>query len=363
MSETRFRHAFLILLVVAASAAFIAMIRDFLLVILLAAVFSSLSQPVYQRLRRWLFGHAGLAAIATLVIVLAVVLIPLVAVLAAGANEALRLTETVRPRLQELVSQPGQFEQQLSGVPGFRFIEPYRTEILTKVGEFLASASAFALSALTAGTKATAVFVFQFFVLVYTMFFFLTDGGHILNGVLAYLPISDGDKQRMVQKFVSVTRATLKGTVLIGTAQGVLSGLAFAVVGIDGAVFWGTVMTVFSIVPGIGGALVWVPAVIILAVTGHVWPAAGLAAFCALVVGSIDNLLRPRLVGHDTQMHELLIFFSTLGGLLAFGAMGFIVGPILAALCVTTWEMFGTAFRRELSGTAGSPHASTRPSN
>ncbi len=360
MSETRFRHAFLILLVVAASAAFVAMIRDFLLVILLAAVFSSLSQPLYQQLRRRLFGHAGLAAAATLLLVLAVVLIPLAAMLAAGANEALRVTETFRPRLQELVTQPGQFEQQLSGLPGFRFIEPYRAEILTKVGELLAGASAFALSALTAGTKATAVFVFQFFVLLYTMFFFLTDGGHILNSLLGYLPISDSDKQRMVHKFVSVTRATLKGTVLIGVAQGVLSGLAFAVVGIDGAVFWGTVMTVFSIVPGIGGALVWVPAVVFLALTGHVLSAAGLAAFCGLVVGSVDNLLRPRLVGHDTQMHELLIFFSTLGGLLAFGAMGFIVGPIVAALCVTTWEMFGTAFRRELSGTAGGPSASTR---
>jgi predicted PurR-regulated permease PerM len=352
MSETRFRHAFLILLVVAASAAFIAMIRDFLLVILLAAVFSSLSQPLYQRLRRLLFGHGNLAAVATLVLVLALVLIPLVAVLAAGASEALRLTERFRPDLQELVTQPGQFEQQLSGLPGYRFIEPYRAEILTKVGELLSSASAFALTALTAGTKATAVFVFQFFVLVYTMFFFLTDGSRIVQTMLAYLPIAEVDKERMVQKFVSVTRATLKGTVLIGTAQGVLSGIAFAVVGIDGAIFWGTVMTIFSIVPGIGGALVWVPAVVILAATGHVGSALGLAGFCAIVVGTIDNLMRPRLVGKDTQMHELLIFFSTLGGLLAFGAMGFIVGPILAALFVTTWEMFGTAFRRELGGTA-----------
>lgn len=361
MSETRFRHSFLILLVVATSAAFIAMIRDFLLVILLAAVFSSLSRPLYQYLRRLFGGRGGLAAAATLLLVLAVVLIPLAAVLGAGASEALRLTESFRPRLQELVTTPGQFEQQLSGLPGFRFIEPYRAEILTKVGELTASASAFALSALTAGTKATAVFVFQFFVLLYTMFFFLTDGDHILHGVLGYLPILEADKHRMVQKFVSVTRATLKGTVLIGTAQGVLSGIAFAFVGIDGAVFWGMVMTVFSIVPGIGGAIVWVPTVFVLAVTGHIWSAVGLAAFCALVVGSVDNLLRPRLVGHDTQMHELLIFFSTLGGLLAFGAMGFIVGPILAALCVTTWEMFGTAFRRELSGTAGTQPPPARP--
>jgi predicted PurR-regulated permease PerM len=108
-------------------------------------------------------------------------------------------------------------------------------------------------------------------------------------------------------------------------------------------------MAVLSIVPGIGGALVWVPAVIILLVTGQVWQGVALALFCALVVGSVDNVLRPVLVGRDTQMHELLIFFSTLGGLFLFGAMGFILGPILAALFVTVWEMFGAAFRSELT--------------
>jgi predicted PurR-regulated permease PerM len=108
-------------------------------------------------------------------------------------------------------------------------------------------------------------------------------------------------------------------------------------------------MTVLSITPGVGGALVWIPAAIILMTTGEIWRGIGLVLFCALVVGSIDNVLRPRLVGQDTKMHELLIFFSTLGGLMFFGAMGFILGPILAALFVTAWEMFGTAFRTALA--------------
>lgn len=123
----------------------------------------------------------------------------------------------------------------------------------------------------------------------------------------------------------------------------------FWAVGIDGAIFWGTVMTLLSIIPGIGGALVWLPATIILMMTGAVGRGVALALFCALVVGSVDNLLRPWLVGHDTKMHELLIFFSTLGGLMFFGAMGFILGPILAALFVTAWEMFGTTFRSALA--------------
>jgi predicted PurR-regulated permease PerM len=153
----------------------------------------------------------------------------------------------------------------------------------------------------------------------------------------------------MVEKFISVTRATLKGTILIGAAQGLLGGLAFWAVGIDGPIFWGTVMTVLSIIPGVGGALVLVPAAIVLGATGEVGRAIGLALFCALVVGSVDNLLRPRLVGKDTKMHELLIFFSTLGGLMFFGATGFILGPILAALFVTAWEMFGIAFHSALA--------------
>jgi predicted PurR-regulated permease PerM len=348
MTENRFRQIFLLLLVAAISAAFVTMIRAFLLTILLAAIFTGLTYPVYRWLFRQFHGRETLAAIATLVLLLTLVIAPLLAVLGAGANEALRVTETIRPRLQQLVNEPGEFDSRLRALPGYHRIEPYRGQILTKAGELVGSTSAFLFAALSATTRATALFIFHFFVLLYTMFFFLTGGPGLLRGVLAYLPLTEADKQRMLEKFVSVTRATLKGTVLIGAAQGLLGGLAFWAVGLDGAIFWGTVMTVLSIVPGIGGALVWVPAAIILITTGEVWRGIALAVFCGVVVGSVDNVLRPRLVGQDTKMHELLIFFSTLGGLLLFGAMGFILGPILAALFVTAWEMFGTAFRSAL---------------
>ena len=349
MTETRFRQVFLLLLVTAISVAFVAMIRTFLLTILLAAIFTGLSYPVYQ----WLLGRFGgrraLTAVATLVLLLTLVIAPLLVVLGAAATEALRVTETMGPRLQQLVDQPGELDSRLRGIPGYDRIAPYRAQILTKAGELVGSASAFIFAALSATTRATAVFIFQFFVLLYTMFFFLTGGPGLLQIVLAYLPLTEVDKQRMLEKFVSVTRATLKGTILIGVAQGVLGGLAFWAVGLDGAIFWGTVMTVMSIIPGVGGALIWVPAAIFLIGTGEAWRGIALAAFCGLVVGSVDNLLRPRLVGKDIKMHELLIFFSTLGGLMLFGVTGFILGPILAALFVTAWEMFGTAFRSALA--------------
>jgi len=349
VTETRFRQAFLLLLVAGISIAFVAMIRAFLVTILLSAIFAGLSYPVYEWMLRRLGSHKALAAIATLVLLLTLVMAPLLAVVGAGANEALRVSDTIRPRLQRLVDQPGEFDKRLRGVPGYQRIEPYRALIITKAGELVGGTSTSLFAVLSATTRATGLFVFHCFVLLYTMFFFLTSGPSLLQTVLAYLPLTDADKQRMVGKFVSVTRATLKGSVLIGAVQGLLGGLAFWTAGLDGAIFWGTVMTVLSIVPGIGGALVWVPAAILLMATGEMWRGIGLALFCGLIVGSVDNALRPRLVGQDTKMHELLIFFSTLGGLMLFGATGFILGPILAALFVTAWEMFGMAFRKELA--------------
>jgi predicted PurR-regulated permease PerM len=290
-----------------------------------------------------------MTAVATLVLLLALVMAPLPVVLGAGANEALRVTETIRPRLQQLVDQPGELDSRLRAIPGYHRIAPYRAQILIKAGELVGSTSAFLFAALSATTRATAVFIFHFFVLLYTMFFFLTDGPGLLRTVLAYLPLTEVDKQRMLEKFVSVTRATLKGHHPDRRGSGRTRRAGVLGRGSRCAIFWGTVMTVLSIIPGVGGALIWVPAAIILISTGEVWRGLALAAFCGLVVGSVDNLLRPRLVGQDTKLHPLLIFFSTLGGLLLFGVMGFILGPILPALFVTAWEMFGTAFRSALA--------------
>ena len=152
-----------------------------------------------------------------------------------------------------------------------------------------------------------------------------------------------------------MTRATLKGTAVIGFLQGALAGLALYFAGIPSALFWAVAMMLLSVVPGIGTAFVWVPAVIYLLVGSHYVEALSVAVFCAVVVGTVDNVLRPKLVGNDTQMHELMIFFSTLGGLLMFGFMGFVIGPIIAALFVTLWELYGDEFKDWLPTTAFRP--------
>jgi len=345
MTRNALRPPFLLLLLGLITAAFVAMIWPFLLTILMAGVLTALSYPLYRRVLQMLRGRSAAAAIVTLLVLLIMVFAPTISILGAAANQALGISETIGPRLQEMVNTPGAFEQQLQRLPGFEYIAPYREELVTRAGALIGGLGAILFDALSATTRATVLVMFHFAVLLYTMFFFLTGGPRLLQRSLTYLPLTDAEKEQMLDKFVSVTRATLKSTLVIGGIQGLLGGLAFWVVGIEGAIFWGVIMTVLSIIPGVGGLLVWVPACIALAIQGQIGRALGLGLFCSLLVGSVDNVLRPMLVGRDTRMHELLIFFSTLGGLMLFGATGFIVGPILAALFLTVWELFGVAFR------------------
>jgi predicted PurR-regulated permease PerM len=142
-----------------------------------------------------------------------------------------------------------------------------------------------------------------------------------------------------------VARATIKGTGVVGITQGALGGLGFWIAGIQGAALWATVMAVFSILPGLGTAIVWVPAVIYLFAVGKTLAAILLTAWCVVIVGTVDNFLRPRLVGKDTKMPDLLVLLSTLGGITMFGAVGVVIGPIVAALFVTVWEIYGEVFR------------------
>jgi predicted PurR-regulated permease PerM len=345
MTEARFRKAFLLVLVIAVSIGFLAMLRPFLTTILMASIFAGLAHPLYERILVLFKGRRALASGLTLVLTLALVVGPLLAVIGVVVNQAVRVTTSIGPIVQRLVDEPTYFDELIQRIPGMERLEPYREQILTNLGNVVSAIGAFMVDWLSSTTLGTVNFIFHFFLFLYTIFFLLMDGPAILRALLNHLPLHGEDRQQMTDRFISVTRATLKGTIIIGIIQGGLSGLAFRAVGIPDAVFWSVVMMVLSILPAIGGALVWVPACIILAGTGQVLKAVLLAAFCALVVGSVDNLLRPRLVGRDTKMHDLVILFSTLGGIIAFGPVGFIVGPILAGLFVTCWDIFAVAYR------------------
>lgn len=344
MTEHRFRRLFLLLLVVGISIAFLVLLRSFLMTILLAATFTGLTYPLYTRLTTALGGRRYAASGITLLIVVLVVVLPLIAIFGVVLNQAMRVTGSITPVVERFLSEPTYLDQQLERIPGIEFIEPYRNDIVTRAGDVVNALGGFLISSLSNTTRGTVSFVFHFFILLYTMFFLLVDGPAMLRRVLSYLPLTADDGQQMKDRFVSVTRATIKGTIVIGIIQGAMSGIAFWAVGIPDVTFWTVVMIVLSILPLIGAALVWVPAAVILAATGHVTQAVLLVIFCSLIVGSVDNVLRPRLVGRDTKMHDLMILFSTLGGLIVFGPVGFILGPVLAGLFVTSWEIFGIAY-------------------
>ena len=254
-ADDRLRKGFLIILVVAITAAFMAMIEGFLMTILVAAIFSGLLHPVYKRILPYVGNRRPLASAATVLLGLVLIGGPLLVVIGLVTNEALRISENVAPRVKEFVSEPSALEHLLQRVPYYDRIEPYRNVIVEKMGEMVGSLGSFLVSSLSDTTKGTVNFIFQFFILLYTMFFLLMDGPSMLRSLLKNLPLEDHEQERMLERFVSVARATLRGTLVIGLIQGVLSGLAFWTVGIDGALFWGTVMVVLSVLPVIGGAL------------------------------------------------------------------------------------------------------------
>lgn len=352
MTQKSLNKAFVVLLLLFITSVFMAMIWPFLMTIIMAAIFSGLSFPLYRRLQRWLRGRSSLAAAVSLLVIFFGVLLPLAGLLGAVTAEGIKVSQTVKPWIQRQLAEPAGFSDLLKEVPFYEHIVPYKETIFLKAGEMVGRLSSYLINSLSSVTVMTAQFIFLLFIFLYTMFFFLVDGERILKGILHYLPLKPEDIDRMLDKFTSVTRATLKGIAVIGMIQGAMVGAAFAVVGFPSAIFWGTVAAVMSMVPGIGTAVVWLPGVIILGMGGHYGAAIGLLLFCILVVGAVDNFLRPRLVGKDTRMHELLILFGTLGGIIMFGVAGIIIGPIVAALVVTVWEIYGVAFQDELPGGA-----------
>jgi predicted PurR-regulated permease PerM len=360
MRQESFNKAFVLLLLLFISAIFLAMIWQFLMTLVMAGIFSALFHPLYRRLRRGFGGRSSLAAGVTLFLIIFLVLLPLAGFLGLVTSEALKVGEAVKPWIQKQISEPAAFSDLLEKIPFYDHIIPYKQTLLTKAGEMVGRLSSYLINSLSSVTVITAQFLFLTFILLYTMFFFFVDGESILKRILDYLPLPPEDQARMLDRFTSVTRATLKGMAVIGILQGGLAGAAFAAVGIPSAVFWATVMIVISIIPGIGTAIVWGPAAVILAMGGHYTEAAVLGGACAVAVGSVDNFLRPRLVGKDTKMHELMVFFGTLGGIMMFGVAGIIIGPIVAALLITVWEIYAVAFQDVLPG-AVAPSSGDQP--
>ncbi len=335
-----YRRSFLALLVIAVTIAFVAVTRSFLMTVLLAAIFSALVHPFYRRLLRLFRGRQTLASGTTLVLIAALVVVPLVAFIGVLVTQAVHVSQSAMPWIQQQIANPGALMTRIESLPGFERIEPYREQVLTKLGELVGSIGSFVVSKLSDVTKGTLALLLQIVILLYAMFFFLMRGRPVLERILVHLPLSKDESALIVERFVSVTRAALASTVVIGVVQGTLGGLALWVAGIKGAVFWGTLMAVTSMIPGVGATLVWLPACIYLILSDRVAAGMLLFAFCGVIVGSVDNVIRPRIVGKGTNLPELVVLISTLGGIMLMGAVGFIIGPVIAALFITIWEIY-----------------------
>ena len=351
ISGTNLRTAFVLLLVVAVTALFLAVTWPFFKPLLLGALLAGLFHPLYRWITRLLGGRASLGAAVTLLVLLVLGLGPVSAFLGIVLQQALTMSDQAIPWLSKHLGAASTFnvnEWLVQRFPALAKYMPSQEQLVEQVGTAAKTAGAFLVTFASRMTATTAAFLLNLFVMLYAMFFFFRDGHKILERIFYYTPLSDEDETRMLSQLASITRATVKGTLVIGVIQGALAGIAFWVTGIEGAALWGTIMTILSIIPGIGAALVWVPAVIILFVTGQYLTATLLAAWCAAVVGTVDNFLRPVLVGRDAKMPDLLILIGTLGGLFLFGPIGFIVGPIVCGLFLTVWDIYGATFREVL---------------
>ncbi len=289
----KFRSAFVIVLALAITGIFAAMIWEFLKALLLAAVFSGLLSPVYRRLVVAFRGRKTLASITTILLVLLLVLGPVSAFLGIVVKQAVEVSQSAIPWLKEQMAAEHTFNFEkwiVERVPYVEGILPNRETVLSAVATIaqnLGNALVASASRVTAGTAA---FILNFFIMLYAMFFFLIDGRKVLNKIFYYTPLAAKDDEAMLDRFASITRATMKGTIVIALIQGTLGGIAFWVAGIKGAAFWGTIMVLLSVVPGIGTPLVWIPAVIYHLVTGEILTGILLTIWFVGVVGSIDNV-------------------------------------------------------------------------
>ena len=343
-ARTTLQRAFVLFFFILISILFLRLVWGFLLAVVMAAILAGLTHPLYSRLLRFFRGRRAAAAAATLVLVILLAVVPLAVFVEVVAMEAVQISQSVRPQVREFIDTFDEPGASLDWIPFWDRLEPFREQITKKAGEMVSAISTLLVNELSAAAQGTIRFLLKLFIMFYSMFFFLMHGREALDQVMRLFPLEEADKELLLGKFVSVSRATIKGTLVIGIVQGGLAGLAFAVVGIKGAVFWGTVMAVLSIIPGIGTALVWVPAVICLFSVGRTLPAIGLLVWCAIVVGTADNVLRPLLVGKDTEMPDLLVLLSTFGGLALFGAVGLVIGPVIAALFLAMWRIYCDTF-------------------
>ena len=306
--------------------------------LLLSIIFAPLYQAVLTLMPRW----RNVAASATVLLIAILVVFPLIVVAAglvqevSGVFARLQSGELdVRRSISELRSSLPEWLMnlvtQLESTRLADVMERFSTALM-QGGQFIAG------QILSIG-QATLNFFLSVFVMLYLLFYLLRDGSRLLGYVERAIPLAPEQQQVLASKFTATVRGTLKGDLVIALVQGILGGLIFWVLGLGTPILWGAVMAVLSVLPVVGTGLVWAPAAIYLLLTGSIWQGIVLLAYGALVISTIEYLLRPVLVGNDVKMPSYVVLLSTLGGIATFGINGFVIGPLAAALFLSVWDM------------------------
>jgi predicted PurR-regulated permease PerM len=278
--------------------------------------------PIHRLVSRWVRWPSVAAGLSVLIVAL-ILILPTVFVGWQIGTQAAGQVE----RFQEQI-QGGSFRQMLDRFPPAARL--YDT-MSGSGGEQGGAASAVPSAGATAATwlQSLIAALIQMAVALFTLFFLFRDRRQVLDVLRSFMPLSDDETDYFFEKIRTMTHATIYGTVVVSLIQGVLGGIMFAVLGIPGALLWGTAMALLSIIPSAGSFVIWLPVAAVLGAQGEWGKAILLGAWGLLVVGTIDNLLYPLLVGKEMRLHTLPVFLAIVGGLFVFGAAGIVLGPVI----------------------------------
>ncbi len=336
------RKAFLLLLVLV-TLAFGWILWPFYGAVFWGAVLALLFSPLQRRLLQRMPGRRNLAALATLLICLVIVILPLALITTSLIQEAALVYQRLRSGQWNIGAWAGQVFDALPrwlvalldrvDLGNFEALQERLASLAGEISQYAAA------QAVSIGQNPLQIVV-AFGVMMYLLFFQLRDGAALSRRIREALPLDEAHKRNLLAKFAAVIRATVKGNVVVAITQGALGGVILWVLGIQGALLWGTLMAFLSLLPAVGAGLVWGPVAIYFLAVGQIWQGVVLIAFGIFVIGLVDNILRPILVGKDTKMPDWVILISTLGGMAVFGINGFVIGPAIAALFLATWAIF-----------------------
>lgn len=340
---------FLLFLLIGTGVVFFNMVKIFLVPVILAAVFAGIFYPFYKWLLAAFRQRRGLSAFVCCVILLLGLLIPAYFVANLVAKEALEFYHSTEQIIREIIAQGD--KGVLGRIKQYKWVEQLNLDEIdwqSSLKEAVQTATTVLATVINKASRGTFQVIADVFLTLFAMFYFFTDGDRLIRRLKYLSPLAEEYEDELIKRFFAVSRATLKGTLLIGVLKGALGALTFWIFGIRSPILWGVVMVILSVIPMVGAWLVMYPAAVILIIIGQVWQGIAVFLIAAIIIGNIDNVLGPKLVARDAGMHDLLIFFSTLGGISVFGMMGFIIGPIIAALFLTILDVYSIEFRAHL---------------